>query len=51
MTQSMIGYVVGLVVLVVIAFTLARRYRDEHPGEGLIPWLDAHHMRWMHRKH
>ncbi|MCP3708684.1 hypothetical protein M3I54_17070 [Paraburkholderia sp. CNPSo 3274] len=51
MSQSMIGVVVGLVVLVVVAFALARRYTVEHPGEGVTQWLDAHHMRWMHRKH
>jgi hypothetical protein len=51
MSQSMIGFMVGLVVLVVVAFALARRYRVEHPGEGVTQWLDAHHMRWMHRRH
>ena len=51
MSQSMIGFVVGLVVLSVLVFALARRYRVEHPGEGMIQWMDSHHMRWMHRKH
>lgn len=51
MAQSMIGFVVGLAVLVVVAFALARRYQVEHRGEGVTRWLDAHHMRWMHRKH
>ncbi|CAD6560846.1 hypothetical protein LMG27952_07265 [Paraburkholderia hiiakae] len=51
MTQSMISFWVGLVVLVVIAMTLSRRYRRDHPGESLNQWLDAHHMNWMHRKH
>jgi hypothetical protein len=51
MTQSMIGLVVGCAVVVVVAVALARRYRSEHPDEGMIQWLDSHHMGWMHRKH
>lgn len=51
MTQSMISFWVGLVVLVVIAMALSRRYRRDHPGESLSQWLDTHHMSWMHRKH
>ncbi|MEM5327814.1 hypothetical protein VSR34_14605 [Paraburkholderia sp. JHI2823] len=52
MTQSMIGFWVGLVVLVVVAMALSRRfYRREHHGESLNQWLDTHHMSWMHRKH
>jgi hypothetical protein len=51
MTQSMIGFLVGLVVLVVVAMALSRRYRREHPGESVSQWLDTHHMSWMHRKH
>ena len=51
MAQSMISVWVGLVVLVVVAWALSRRYRHEHPGESLNQWLDAHHMSWMHRKH
>lgn len=53
MTQSMIGVVVGCVVVMVsvVAVALARRYRSEHRGEGMFQWLDSHHMGWMHRKH
>ncbi|WP_169739144.1 hypothetical protein [Paraburkholderia nodosa] len=51
MTQSMISFWVGLVVLVVVAMAISRRYRREHPEESLNQWLDTHHMRWMHRKH
>jgi hypothetical protein len=51
MTQSMISFWVGLVVIVVVASALSRRYRRDHPGESLGQWLDTHHMSWMHRKH
>ncbi len=51
MTQSMISFWVGLVVLVVVAWALSSRYRRDHPEESLSRWLDAHHMRWMHRRH
>lgn len=51
MTQSMISFVVGLAVLLVVGFMLARRYMRDQPGEGMVQWLDAHHMRWLHQKH
>jgi hypothetical protein len=51
MTQSMISFLVGLAVVLIVAFALARRRKVEHPGEGIVQWLDAHHMGWMHRKH
>ena len=51
MTQSMISFWVGLVVLVVVALALSSRYRRDHPGESLSAWLDTHHMRWLHRRH
>ncbi|WP_188131184.1 hypothetical protein WN982_21430 [Paraburkholderia sp. IMGN_8] len=51
MTQSMISFVVGLAVLLVVGFMLARRYMRDHPGEGMVQWLDAHHMGWLHHKH
>ncbi|MCG5078868.1 hypothetical protein [Paraburkholderia tagetis] len=51
MSQSMIGFVVGLVVLAIVAFALIRRYMVDHPDESVIQWMDSHHMRWMHRKH
>ncbi|MFL9907365.1 hypothetical protein [Paraburkholderia sp. RL17-337-BIB-A] len=52
MTDSMISFLVGLaVVLVVAAVMLARRYMRDHKGEGMSQWLDAHHMGWMHHRH
>ncbi len=36
MSQSMIGFVVGLVVLAVVAFALVRRYMVDHPDESVI---------------
>ena len=56
MTESMIGFVVVLAVLIVIAAVLGRRYRREHPEDGsgsvrMREWLDTHHMSWMHHKH
>ncbi|MBB3262312.1 hypothetical protein F4827_007102 [Paraburkholderia bannensis] len=50
MSQSMISVVVGLGVFLVILIVLFRRYRIEHPGEGMFQWMDSHHMRWMHRR-
>jgi hypothetical protein len=56
MTQSMIGLVVGLAVLIVIAGVLGRRYRQEHPEENVATgrmreWLDTHHLHWPHHRH
>jgi hypothetical protein len=51
MSQSMMSFWVVLAVVLMVAFVLARRYRVKHPGEGMVQWLDAHHMSWMHRKH
>lgn len=51
MTQSVISFWVGLVVLVVIALAVSRHYRRGPSGESLGRWLDTHHMSWMHRKH
>jgi hypothetical protein len=48
MTQSMISFVVGLAVVLVAGFMVARRYRRDHPDEGMGQWLDAHHMSWLH---
>jgi hypothetical protein len=50
MTQSMIGVVVGCAVVAIFTVALARRYQSEHPGEGMVQWLNSHHMGWMHRK-
>jgi len=56
MTQSMIGFVVGLAVLIGIAGMLGRRYRRDHPENSggaarMHEWLDAHHMSWLHHRH
>ncbi|HDR9758149.1 TPA: hypothetical protein ACK3Q6_002328 [Burkholderia cepacia] len=51
MTQSMIGWVVGLAAIAVIAVALARRYQSEHSRMEVIQWLDSHHLGWTHRKH
>jgi hypothetical protein len=56
MTQSMIGVVVVLAVLIVIAGVLGRRYRREHPqdnvaGPRMRQWLDAHHVHWPRHRH
>ncbi|WP_185640760.1 hypothetical protein [Burkholderia sp. Bp9142] len=51
MTQSMIAFVVGLAVILVVAFMLAQRYMRDYKGDAMVQWLDAHHMGWMHRKH
>jgi len=50
MTQSMISFVVGLAVLLVVALVLAQRYMRDHKGDGMVQWLDVCRMRWMHRK-
>jgi hypothetical protein len=42
MTQSMISFWVGLVVLVVVASALSRRYGNGHPGESLSQRLGTH---------
>ncbi|CAN7324370.1 hypothetical protein [Caballeronia sp. 15715] len=56
MTESMIGFVVGLAVMIGIAAVMGRRYRREHPEDDsgrirMHEWLDSHHMSWMHHKH
>jgi hypothetical protein len=51
MTQSMISFLVGVAVLLVVAFMLAQRYVRAHKGERMVRRLDAHHMGWMHHKH
>jgi hypothetical protein len=51
MTESMISFVVGLAVVLVVAVIMARHYIRDHKGEGLSQWLDAHHMGWMHHRH
>lgn len=56
MTQSMIGFFIGLAVLIGIAGVLGRRYRRDHPENSgnavrMHEWLDAHHMSWLHHRH
>jgi LPXTG-motif cell wall-anchored protein len=57
MTQSMIGFVIGLAVLIGVAGVLGRRYRRDHPESSsgsaarMHEWLDAHHMSWLHHRH
>ena len=51
MSQSMIGFWVALVALLIVALMVVQRYRREHKAEEVNQWLDAHHMGWMHRKH
>ncbi|WP_174364599.1 LPXTG cell wall anchor domain-containing protein [uncultured Caballeronia sp.] len=56
MTQSMIGFVIGLAVMIGAAGMLGRRYRRDHPEnpDGAVrmrEWLDTHHMSWLHQKH
>jgi hypothetical protein len=55
MSQSMMGLVVGLAVLLVIAVVLGHRYRQEHPEESgrgvrMRQWLDSHHVHWPHHR-
>jgi hypothetical protein len=50
MTQSMIGFVVALVALLIVGFMVAQRYGREHPTVGMPRWLDAHHINWVTRK-
>lgn len=52
MTQSMISFVVGIVVLLRVAILAAGRYRREHKDEPVTRWLEAHPIRdWLHHKH
>jgi len=50
MTQSMIGFGVALVALLISEFMVAQRYRREHPTGGMPRWLDVHHINWVTRK-
>ena len=52
MTQSMISFVVGIVVLLCVATLATARYRREHKDEPGTRWLDVHPIRdWLHHKH
>ena len=52
MTDSMTGYVVGIVVvLCIVVFTVAR-YRRERKDQPFARWLDTHPIKdWLHHKH
>ncbi|CAE6764737.1 hypothetical protein [Paraburkholderia haematera] len=52
MSQSMISFVVGIVVLLCVAIFTEARYRREHKDEPMTRWLDAHPIRdWLRHKH
>jgi uncharacterized membrane protein YdcZ (DUF606 family) len=52
MTESMISFVVGIVVVLCIVTLTATRYRREHKDQPGTRWLDAHPIRnWLHHKH
>jgi hypothetical protein len=52
MSQSMISFVVGIVVLLCVAIFTEARYRREHKDEPVTRWLDAHPIRdWLRHKH
>ncbi|MGF6758755.1 uncharacterized membrane protein YdcZ (DUF606 family) [Paraburkholderia sp. GAS42] len=52
MSQSMVSFVVGIVVLLCVAIFVATRYRREHKDEPVARWLDTHPIRdWMRHKH
>jgi hypothetical protein len=51
MSQSMISFVVGVVLLCVAIFA-ATRFRREHKDEPVTRWLDTHPIRdWLRHKH
>jgi hypothetical protein len=50
MTQSMIGFIVAIVALLIAGFMVARRYGRDHPAAGTTRWLDTHHINWMSHK-
>jgi len=52
MTESMISFVVGIVVVLCIVVFTASRYRREHKDQPGARWLDAHPIKsWLHHKH
>jgi uncharacterized membrane protein YdcZ (DUF606 family) len=52
MTQSMISFVVGIVVLLCVAILAVARYRREHKDERVARWRHVHPIRdWLHHKH
>ncbi|MFP3565089.1 hypothetical protein [Paraburkholderia sp. SIMBA_030] len=55
MTESMISFVVGIVVLLCVVIFTAARYRREHknqPDQPTARWLDTHPIKdWLRHKH
>jgi heme/copper-type cytochrome/quinol oxidase subunit 2 len=52
MTQSMTGYVVGIVALLCIVVLTAVRYRREHKDQPGARWLHTHPIKdWLRHKH
>ncbi|WP_165848077.1 hypothetical protein [Paraburkholderia lacunae] len=52
MSQSMISFVVGIVVVLCVAIFAAIRYGRAHKSEPVARWLDTHPIRdWMRHKH
>lgn len=52
MSQSMISFVVGIVVVLCVAIFAAVRYGREHRDLPVARWLDTHPIRdWLHHRH
>jgi len=52
MTQSMISFVVGLVVLLCVAVLVVARYKRERKDEPSTRSLDEHPIRdWLRHRH
>lgn len=52
MTQSMMSFVVGIVVVLCLVIFTAARYRREHKDQSVARWLDTHPIKnWLHHKH
>lgn len=50
MTQSMIGSMACLVILLAAGFMVARHYGHARSAGGASRWLDTHHINWMSRQ-
>ncbi|WP_183081239.1 hypothetical protein [Paraburkholderia fungorum] len=56
MTQSMMSFVVGIVVVLCLVVITTARYRREHKDQPndqpVARWLHAHPIKdWLHHKH
>jgi hypothetical protein len=52
MTESMISFVVGIVVVLCLVVFTVVRYRREHKDQPVARWLDTHQIKdWLHHKH